>query len=59
MAPALPAAAELLWHVDLNLAGNNSAGTINVVALGPKFEKKNVSAYNATKPVWLTVYQWS
>ncbi|KAF7816574.1 serine/threonine-protein kinase AtPK2/AtPK19-like [Senna tora] len=40
MAPAFPAAAEIPWHVERNLAGNSSAGTINVVLFGPKLAKK-------------------
>lgn len=42
MAPILPAAPEIPWQVDLNLAGKSSAGRMKVVVLGPKFEKKNV-----------------
>ena len=42
MAPALPAAADMPWHVERSLAGKISAGTMNVVAFGPKFEKKKV-----------------
>ncbi|KAK8491322.1 hypothetical protein V6N12_000056 [Hibiscus sabdariffa] len=50
MAPAFPAAAEIPWQVDLNLAGKISAGTTNVVALGPKFAKKKVNEYMMRKP---------
>lgn len=42
MAPSFPDAEDIPWQVDLNLAGNISAGTTNVVALGPKFAKKKV-----------------
>lgn len=42
MAPIFPEAPEIPWQVDLNLAGNSSAGRIKVVVLGPKFEKKKV-----------------
>lgn len=42
IAPIFPAAPEIPWQVDLNLAGKSSAGRMKVVVLGPKFEKKNV-----------------
>lgn len=42
MAPALPAAPDMPWHVERSLAGKISAGTMNVVTFGPKFEKKKV-----------------
>nr|GME20728.1 phosphoenolpyruvate carboxylase kinase 1-like [Ipomoea batatas] len=41
IAPAFPAAADIPWHVDRNLAGKISAGTTKVVAFGPKLAKKN------------------
>ena len=40
MAPSFPDAADIPWHVDLYLVGNNSPGIIKVVELGPKFVKK-------------------
>lgn len=40
MAPILPAAAEIPCDVDLYRVGKHSPGTIKVVALGPKLEKK-------------------
>ncbi len=52
IAPALPAAAERPWQVDLNLAGKSSAGTMNVVAFGPKLAKKKVNAYKTMKAMW-------
>ncbi|KAL4567463.1 hypothetical protein LXL04_023047 [Taraxacum kok-saghyz] len=44
IAPALPEAADIPWHVDRSRAGNISAGTTNVVAFGPKLAKKNREA---------------
>lgn len=46
MAPALPEAAQKPCAVVRHSVGNSSAGTMNVVALGPKLEKKKVSAYS-------------
>ncbi|KAL0913693.1 hypothetical protein M5K25_017171 [Dendrobium thyrsiflorum] len=51
IAPAFPAAADIPWHVDLNLAGKISAGTMKVVLFGPKLAKKKVKAYITTKPM--------
>lgn len=51
IAPALPAAAEMPWHIDRSLAGKISAGTIKVVELGPKLVKKKVKAYMSMKPM--------
>ena len=42
--PSLPAAAETPWSVDRNFVAKTSAGTMNVIALGPKLAKKNVNA---------------
>lgn len=53
IAPAFPAAADIPWQVDRSLAGKISAGTTNVVELGPKLAKKNVSEYITTNPMWL------
>ncbi|KAL2465008.1 Uncharacterized protein Adt_40859 [Abeliophyllum distichum] len=47
MAPALLAAADIPWHVDLNLAGKISLGTTNVVAFDPKLTKKNMDGDEA------------
>nr|ACR36661.1 unknown [Zea mays] len=52
MAPSFPDAAEMPWHVDRSLAGKISAGTMNVVALGPKLAKKKVRPYMTMKPMW-------
>lgn len=43
IAPNFPAAPDIPWHVDLNLAGKSSAGIINVVVLGPKLLKKKIN----------------
>ncbi|KAF7837473.1 phosphoenolpyruvate carboxylase kinase 1-like [Senna tora] len=53
MAPAFPDAADMPWQVDLSLAGKISAGTTNVVALGPKLAKKKVNEYITTNPILL------
>ena len=43
MASAFPAAAEIPWQVDRNLAGKISTCTTKVVLLCPKLAKKNTS----------------
>lgn len=58
IAPIFPAAADIPCQVDLSLAGKISAGTINVVALGPKLAKKKVNPYITTKPIRLACNQW-
>ncbi|KAH0459028.1 hypothetical protein IEQ34_011842 [Dendrobium chrysotoxum] len=44
IAPTFPAAPAMPWHVHRNRAGKSSAGTMKVVVLGPKLEKKKVKA---------------
>ena len=52
-------ARDLLDLIDLLPAGKIPAGTMNVVAFGPKLAKKKVSPYMTTKPIWLPgVVQW-
>jgi hypothetical protein len=55
IAPSFPDADDIPWQVDRNLAGKISAGTTNVVALGPKFAKKKVKEYITTNPILLSL----
>ncbi|MCE3049967.1 hypothetical protein HAX54_046221 [Datura stramonium] len=52
--PGLACGRGIRWHVGLSLAGKISAGTTNMIALGPKFAKKKVREYITTNPIWLS-----